>query len=117
MNVENQILEGNVMEFVDHIQPEPVPKKAVSILDTRMAIRPYKMCADGLEAFVQACNRKKTGGSTPEFGIYFKRVVQNKTLDPPQVDHLNFIKLYDITLKCKQERSVSTFLTSEVWAI
>jgi len=42
MNVENQILEGNVMEFVDHIQPEPVPKKAVSILDTRMAIRHLK---------------------------------------------------------------------------
>ena len=118
MNVENQILEGNVMEFVEHIQPEPVPKKAVSILDTRMAIRPFKMCADGLEAFVKACNRKKTGGSTPEmFGIHFKRVVQNKNLDPPQLDHLNFIKFYDISLKCKQERSVSTFLTSEVWAI
>ena len=116
--MENQILQENVMGIVDPIQPEPVPKKAVSILDTRMAIRPFKMCADGLEAFVQACNRKKTGGSTPEmFGIHFKRVVQNKTLDPPQVDHLNFIKFYDITLKCKQELSVSTFLTSEVWAI
>ena len=116
--IENQIIEENAMDGLAPAQEESLPKKAVSILDTRMAIRPFKMCADGLEAFVQACNRKKTGGSTPEmFGIHFKRVVQNKTLDPPQVDHLNFIKFYDITLKCKQERSVSTVLTSEVWAI
>ena len=66
-----------------------IAKKQVSIVDTRLAIKPFKTCRDGLEAFVQACNRKKTGGSTPEmFGVFFKRVVMDKTLDPPQIHHL-----------------------------
>ena len=35
-----------------------------------------KKCPDGLEAFVQACKRKKNGDSTPEMvRIFFKRVV------------------------------------------
>ena len=84
-------------------------KKKINILDTKLAIRPFKSCPEGLEAFVQACHRKKTGGSTPEmFGIHFKRVVNNKALNPPQIDHLFFLKYYEIVLKCKQERSVST---------
>ena len=84
-------------------------QKKVNILDIKLAIRPFKTSPDGLEAFVQACPRKKTGGSTPEmFGIHFKRVVNNKSLNPPQIDHLFFLKFYDILLKCKQERSVST---------
>jgi len=84
-------------------------KKKISILDTKLAIRPFKTSPEGLEAFVQACHRKKTGGSTPEmFGIHFKRVVNNKALNPPQIDHLFFLKYYEIVLKCKQERSVST---------
>ena len=116
--IENEIVVENAMDVLAPAEEQSLPKKPVSIIDTRTAIRPYKLCADGLEAFVQACNRKKTGVSTPEmFGIHFKRVVQNKTLDPPQVDHFNFIKFYDITLECKQERSVSTFVTSQVWAI
>ena len=41
-------------------------KKKISILDTKLAIRPFKTSPEGLEAFVQACHRKKTGGSTPE---------------------------------------------------
>ena len=66
-------------------------KKQVSIVDNRLAIKPFKTCREGLAAFVQACNRKKTGGSTPEmFGVFFKRVVMDKTLDPPQIDHLAF---------------------------
>ena len=77
-----------------------------------MAIRPCKQCPDGVDAFVMACHRKKTGGSTPEmFGIHFKRVVNNKTADPPQVDHRQFLKYYDIVLKCKQECIVSALFT------
>ena len=64
-HIENQIVEENAMDVVEPNQEQPLPKKAVSILDTRMAVRTFKMCADGLEAFAKACNRKKTGGSTP----------------------------------------------------
>ena len=91
------------------VAPTTESQKKVNILDTKLAIRPFKTSSDGLEAFVQACHRKKTGGSTPEmFGIHFKRVVNNKLLNPPQLDHLSFLKFYEIVLKCKQERLVST---------
>ena len=91
------------------VTPSTKTQKKINILDTKLAIRPFKTSPDGLEAFVQACQRKKTGGSTPEmFGIHFKRVVNNKLLNPPQLDHLSFLKFYEIVLKCKQERSVST---------
>ena len=49
------------------------------------------MCPEGLTAFVQAWNHKKTGGSTPEmFGIHFKRVVNNKSLNPLKIYYLSF---------------------------
>ena len=80
------------MEVKNATAESVIAKKQVSIVDTRLAIKPFKTCRDGLEAFVQACNRKKTGGSTPEmFGVFFKRVVMDKNLDPPQIDHLAFI--------------------------
>ena len=60
-----------------------IAKKQVSNVDTRVAIKPFKTCRDRLEAFVQACNRKKTGGSTPEmFGVFFKRIVMTRTWIP-----------------------------------
>jgi len=94
---------------VMEVTPATETAKKINILDTKLAIRPFKTSPDGLEAFVQACHRKKTGGSTPEmFGIHFKRVVNNKLVNPPQLDHLSFLKYYEIVLKCKQERSVST---------
>ena len=105
-------VEEKEMDITEEAEEVVVPKKKITILDTRMAIRPFKQCPEGLDAFVMACNRKKTGGSTPEmFGIHFKRVVNSKTLDPPQLDHLHFIKYYDIVLKCKQERLVSALFT------
>ena len=70
------------------------------------------MCSDGQEAFVQVCHHKKTGGSTPMmFGIHFKLVMNNKTLNPLQIDHLSFLKCYEIMIKCKEECSVSTLCT------
>ena len=47
------------MEVVQEIHKPLVIKKSVSILDTRMAIQPFKMCPEILEAFVLACNCKK----------------------------------------------------------
>ena len=74
---------AQVQTAVDIEEVGPTVKKPISIIDTKLAIRPFKMCPDGLEAFAQACHHKKTGGSTPEiFGIHFKRVVNNKTLNP-----------------------------------
>ena len=66
------------------VTPGTETQKKINILDTKLAIRPFKTSLDGLEAFVHACHRKKTGGSTPEmFDIHFKRVVNNKLLNPP----------------------------------
>ena len=48
------------------VAPTGEMKKKINILDMKLAIRPLKTCPDGLEAFVQACHRKKTGESTPE---------------------------------------------------
>ena len=59
-------------EPVELMEGTPTTKsqKKINILDTKLAIRPFKTSPDGLEAFVQACHRKKTGESTPE--IVFK---------------------------------------------
>ena len=112
LQVEMEIPQVDLSSEVVEVMEVPTTaemKKKISILDTKLAIRPFKTSPEGLEAFVQACHRKKTGGSTPEmFGIHFKRVVNNKALNPPQIDHLFFLKYYEIVLKCKQERSVST---------
>ena len=71
------------MEVEDASAESVIAKKQVCIVDKRLAIKPFKTCREGLEAFVQACNRKKTGGSTPEmFGVFFKHVVMDKNLDP-----------------------------------
>ena len=105
-------VEEKEMDITEEVEEVVLPKKKLTILDTRMAIRSFKQSPEGLDAFVMACNHEKTGGSTPEmFGIHFKRVVNSKTLDPPQLDHLHFIKYYDIVLKCKQERLVSALFT------
>ena len=89
------------------VAPTTESQKKVNILDIKLAIRPFKTSPDGLEAFVQACHRNQMGGSTSEmFGIHFKRVVNHKLLNiinPPQIDHLSFLKFYEIVLKCKQE--------------
>ena len=78
----NPVVEEKEMDMTEQAEEAMIAKKKISILDTRMAIRPFKECADGLEAFVMACNRKKTGGRTPEiFGIHCKRVVL-KQQDP-----------------------------------
>ena len=112
--INDPVVEEKHMDMTQETEEPVIAKKSGSILDTRMAIRPFKTCPDGLEAFVMACNRKKTGVRTPEiFGIHFKRAVNNKSLNPPQVDHLAFVKYYDITMKCKQERVVSTLFTCE----
>ena len=73
MSLNTELVEEEAMEVVQEIQKPFVIKKSVSILDTRMAIQPFKMCPEILEAFVLACNCKKTGGSTPYmFGIHVK---------------------------------------------
>ena len=78
-----QLQHAAQVQDIEEVGPTVHIKKPISILDTKLAIRPFNMCPDGLEAFVQACHHKKTGGSTPEiFGIHFKRVVNNKTLNP-----------------------------------
>ena len=88
-------VEEKEMDITEEAEEVVVPKKKITILDTRMAIRPFKQYPEGLDAFVMACNRKKTGGSTPEmFGIHFKRGV-----------------------KCKQERVGSTLFTCEYWKL
>ena len=113
-----QLQHAAQVQDIEEDGPNVDIKKPISILDTKLAIRPFKMCPDGLEAFVQACHHKKTGGSTPEmFGIHFKRVVNNKTLNPPKLDQLSFLKYYEITIKCKQERMVSTLCMCENYVV
>jgi hypothetical protein len=71
--INHPVVEEKEMDITEEAEEVVVPKKKITILDTRMAIRPFKQCPEGLDAFVMACNRKKTGGSTPEmFGIHFK---------------------------------------------
>ena len=103
------------MEVVQEIHKPLVIKKSVSILDTRMAIQPFKMCPEILEAFVLACKCKKTGGSTPYmFGIHVKCQVMKKLLNPPQLDHLAFFKYYEVMLECNQDHQVSNFFLFKI---
>ena len=57
-NMNTQLVEVKSMLVNGEIEPT-VPKKVVSILDTRLAIRPFKISPEGLAAFFQSCNRKK----------------------------------------------------------
>ena len=84
-------------------------ERARKVLQT--GYKAVQMRLKGLAAFVQACNHKRTGDSTPEmFGVFFKHLVINRTLDPPQIDHLTFKIYYGTTLKCKQECLVSKLI-------
>ena len=89
------LVEVKAMDVENASKESSVVKKHVSIVDTRLAINPKVL--------------QHTCSTTEMFGVFFKHVVMNKTLDPPQIDHLAFITYNDITLKCKQERSVSKF--------
>ena len=58
--MENPPLElaSAAVQDIMEVAPTGDVKKRINILDTKLAIRPFKisMCPDGLEAFVQACH-------------------------------------------------------------
>ena len=69
--INTDLVEEKAMDVEQATEQSSIVKKPISIVDTRLAIKPFKMCPEGLPAFVQTCNHKRTGGSTPEmFGVF-----------------------------------------------
>ena len=57
--INDLVVEEKHMDMTQETEEPVIVKKSVSIVDTRMAIRPFKTCPDGLEAFVMIATARK----------------------------------------------------------